>query len=30
MDKHHIDLIFNDMLEDMKYIKRSTFTLKLK
>ena len=29
-DIDEIDLIFDDMINDMKYIKRSTFTLKLK
>jgi len=30
MDRHHLDKMFDDMINDLKYIKRSTFTLKLK
>jgi len=30
MDRHHLDQMFNEMINDMKYIRRSTFTLKLK
>lgn len=30
MDRHHIDLIFNEMLDDVKYIKRVTFLKNIK
>lgn len=30
MNKHHIDVIINEMLEDVRYIKRDAFLKNLK